>query len=116
MSFRRQSLQHGLSMAGNQPNSVNASPQHTELQRRESLVKPTWQNVCPGQVSPKTLERVNGIEEGLHELTVNNNHAKADIKKTRKQVELFDIFGKVINMCLHVNVLLNVFKLLKESN
>ncbi|XP_037906995.1 ras-related protein Rab-37-like isoform X2 [Hermetia illucens] len=110
MSFRRQSLQHGLSMAGNQPNSVNASPQHTELQRRESLVKPTWQNVCPGQVSPKTLERVNGIEEGLHELTVNNNHAKADIKKTRKQVELFDIFGKnKIVMVDHTRVKLQIW-------
>lgn len=29
--------------------------------RRESLVKPTWQNIRPGQIPLKTLEKINGI-------------------------------------------------------
>ncbi|XP_075160412.1 uncharacterized protein LOC142233397 [Haematobia irritans] len=29
--------------------------------RRESLVKPTWQNIRPGQIPVKTLEKINGI-------------------------------------------------------
>ncbi|XP_070136355.1 ras-related protein Rab-26 isoform X2 [Drosophila bipectinata] len=29
--------------------------------RRESLVKPTWQHITPGQLPPKTLDKINGI-------------------------------------------------------
>ncbi|BFF99185.1 ras-related protein Rab-26 [Drosophila madeirensis] len=35
---------------------ANASPT-----RRESLVKPTWQHITPGQLPPKTLDKINGI-------------------------------------------------------
>lgn len=31
--------------------------------RRESLVKPTWQNVCPGEVPFETLEKLNKLGE-----------------------------------------------------
>uniref|UniRef100_A0A1B0G8H3 Uncharacterized protein n=1 Tax=Glossina morsitans morsitans TaxID=37546 RepID=A0A1B0G8H3_GLOMM len=30
-------------------------------ERRESLVKPTWQNIRPGEIPVKTLEKINGI-------------------------------------------------------
>ncbi|KAL9904361.1 RAS oncogene family member Rab26 isoform 3-T4 [Glossina fuscipes fuscipes] len=39
--------------------SVNLLEEVSE--RRESLVKPTWQNIRPGQISVKTLEKINGI-------------------------------------------------------
>lgn len=46
--------------AGRKPSLVtsvsNASPT-----RRESLVKPTWQHITPGQLPPKTLDKINGI-------------------------------------------------------
>ncbi|XP_068142807.1 uncharacterized protein Rab26 isoform X2 [Drosophila tropicalis] len=29
--------------------------------RRESLVKPTWQHITPGQLPPRTLDKINGI-------------------------------------------------------
>ncbi|XP_017844412.1 ras-related protein SEC4 isoform X2 [Drosophila busckii] len=35
---------------------ITASPT-----RRESLVKPTWQHITPGQLPPKTLDKINGI-------------------------------------------------------
>lgn len=95
--------------------SVPGSP---ALNRRESLVKPTWHNVCPGEVPADTLEKLNKLTNGerhqLHQLNqhdsilmgddaagANGNGAGAVgplIGKTgaaRKQVELFDIFGKV---------------------
>lgn len=39
--------------------STCSSPSATG--RRESLVKPTWQNIRPGQIPVKTLEKINGI-------------------------------------------------------
>lgn len=88
-------------------------------QRRESLVKPTWHNVCPGQVPPDTLEKLNKLTNGeRHQLQQlnqhegaqkagsdgnganvaagnNNNPLVAQAGCQRRQVELFDIFGKV---------------------
>lgn len=70
--------------------------------RRESLVKPTWHNVCPGQVPPETLEKLNQLGHTVHETTYpilkdNNNKINNKIvgNTQRRQVELFDIFGKV---------------------
>ncbi|XP_030372193.1 ras-related protein Rab-44 isoform X1 [Scaptodrosophila lebanonensis] len=40
------------------PSVVVASASPT---RRESLVKPTWQHITPGQLPPKTLDKINGI-------------------------------------------------------
>lgn len=44
-----------------QQNSPSLSPQP---QRRESLVKPTWQNVVPGEVPFETLEKLNELSNG----------------------------------------------------
>lgn len=71
--------------------------------RRESLVKPTWHNVCPGQVPPDTLEKLNQLGHSEHESTYpilkdNNNKIKIAVNNQRRQVELFDIFGKVNNI------------------
>lgn len=93
----------------NSTNQYDGQP----LQRRESLVKPTWHNVCPGQVPPDTLDKLNKMGNGIHDgignggggggsgpgniITGNNNnqiHAKVSGNQ-RRQVELFDIFGKV---------------------
>lgn len=46
-----------------QPCSPHHSPKPQE-QRRESLVKPTWQNVCPGEVPFDTLEQLNKLSNG----------------------------------------------------
>lgn len=113
---RRQSnsLQH-------QPSSVPGSP--VPMQRRESLVKPTWHNVCPGDVPADTFEKLNKLSNGernqLNQLNQyegsgspkagdelaacgsNNNNAivnKASIAAQRRQVDLYDIFGKVKHM------------------
>lgn len=42
---------------------IQQSPQ-IQMQRRESLVKPTWQNVCPGEVPIDTLEKLNQLSNG----------------------------------------------------
>lgn len=103
-------------------------PGSPALKRRESLVKPTWHNVCPGEVPADTLEKLNKLSNGeRHQLQQLNQHdailmgddAAANgsngnsngagtagggtvsgpmVGKTgipRKQVELYDIFGKV---------------------
>lgn len=44
--------------------SPQHSPQPQEHQRRESLVKPTWQNVCPGEVPFDTLEKLSSLSNG----------------------------------------------------
>ncbi|XP_031638389.1 ras-related protein Rab-37 [Contarinia nasturtii] len=46
--------------------SYRSQPNSPQLQnyRRESLVKPTWQNVCPGEVPFDTLEKLNKLCEG----------------------------------------------------
>lgn len=70
--------------------------------RRESLVKPTWCNVVPGQVPKETLEKLNQLGHSVHDTTYpivkdNNNKItkKIYVSNQRRQVELFDIFGKV---------------------
>lgn len=85
-------------------NHANGDFDQTEFQpRRESLVKPTWHNVCPGQVPPDTLEKLSQLGHSEHETTypiLKDNNNKINNKVTaaaqlRRQVELFDIFGKV---------------------
>lgn len=61
-----QSLQNAQPASSHHPNR-QYSPQHSpkpQLQRRESLVKPTWQNVCPGEVPFDTLEKLNKLSNG----------------------------------------------------
>lgn len=78
--------------------------------RRESLVKPTWHTMCPGQVPPDTLEKLNQLGHSEHDTTypiLKDNHNKINnkvivINNQRRQVELFDIFGKVNVMSLLV--------------
>ncbi|XP_055707785.1 ras-related protein Rab-37 isoform X1 [Phlebotomus papatasi] len=88
------------------------SPRPQEVQRRESLVKPTWQNVNPGQVSPSTLNATfaAGMGDGVGFGTQNqpplevanmNNNAitsgkQPSIQQQRREVELYDIFSKVM--------------------
>lgn len=90
------------------------SPRPQEVQRRESLVKPTWQNVNPGQVSPSTLNATfaAGMSDGVGFGTQNqpplevanmNNNAitsgkQPSIQQQRREVELYDIFSKVHNI------------------
>ncbi|XP_059615313.1 ras-related protein Rab-37 isoform X2 [Phlebotomus argentipes] len=84
------------------------SPRPPEVQRRESLVKPTWVNVNPGQVSPSTLDATFaagvGDSAGIlchspSEANVNNNaitSGKQASLQQRREVELYDIFAKVM--------------------
>ncbi|GAB0091737.1 ras-related protein Rab-26 [Sergentomyia squamirostris] len=89
------------------------SPRPPEVQqRRESLVKPTWVNVNPGQVSPSTLDAafagvtdVGGIgfqgqQPSLEVANVNNNAITSgkqpSVQQQRREVELYDIFCKVM--------------------
>lgn len=97
MNVRRQSV------------AFPASPPSTGvqmLQRRESLVKPTWQNVCPGEISPSTLEKVNGIENKIQDIVQQSNYHNqgenggvntAELRRqySKKNGEVFDIYGKV---------------------
>lgn len=71
--------------------------------RRESLVKPTWQNICPGQVSADTMEKLkkmgNSCDTGTNEHTIaqgttSNNTNGSQTTTDRPEVG-FDIFGKV---------------------
>lgn len=48
----------------NQQQTVSNEQQSPIPQRRESLVKPTWQNVCPGEVPFETLEKLNQLSNG----------------------------------------------------
>lgn len=100
-------------------NSDQTSSHRTDasLQRRESLVKPTWHNVCPGQVPADTLEKLNKMSNGTHDfgkMTIASNDGQQTIAggggnnnvqigcnspkllNQKRQVELFDIFGKVL--------------------
>ncbi|XP_055845217.1 ras-related protein Rab-37 isoform X2 [Episyrphus balteatus] len=101
---------HGATGGTSNPSAGPSSPVTKELHRRESLVKPTWQNVCPGQVSPKTLERVNGIDNGLEDpphggggasaagTTCNESNTRQLSRKPSRSSsnEIYDIFGKVM--------------------
>lgn len=95
------------------------SPPPAELQRRESLVKPTWANISPGQVPSSTFDELvssahnngqhdgggggpqNGYAEGepQSELGMLSNKLLAknglNQRQKRREVELYDIFGKV---------------------
>lgn len=103
----------GLHTALQQQSSVPGTP---TMKRRESLVKPTWHNVCPGEVPADTLEKLNKLTNGerhqLHQLNQHDSILMGDdanptgngagagslvgkMGAHRKQVELYDIFGKV---------------------
>ncbi|XP_037945388.1 uncharacterized protein LOC119677897 [Teleopsis dalmanni] len=75
--------------------SNSSSPNPTESTdyyntRRESLIKPTWQHITPGQIPPKTLDKINGITSDdsddddfpkrpsivMHYYTNNNNNSQ----------------------------------------
>lgn len=104
------------------------SPPPAELQRRESLVKPTWANISPGQVPSSTFDELVssannnghhdrggggvgngggsggtgfGFQEGetQSELGMLSNKLLAknglNQRQKRREVELYDIFGKV---------------------
>ncbi|XP_055376280.1 ras-related protein Rab-37 isoform X2 [Condylostylus longicornis] len=104
MSFRRQSV-HNFS-----PYQGATTPLHNpiktdlsgipNLERKGSLVKPTWQNVSPGQVSTKMLDKVNGIETDFTTTTTSNGSIKTLNNNNNicaiapKEQEIFDIFGK----------------------
>ncbi|XP_055376279.1 ras-related protein Rab-37 isoform X1 [Condylostylus longicornis] len=106
MSFRRQSV-HNFS-----PYQGATTPLHNpiktdlsgipNLERKGSLVKPTWQNVSPGQVSTKMLDKVNGIETDFTTTTTSNGSIKTLNNNNNicaiapKEQEIFDIFGKVM--------------------
>lgn len=92
------------------------------LQRRESLVKPTWANISPGQVPPSTLDDLVSSSNNGSSSSSNgaggNNTASNNVpntnpnselgmlsnkllakngsqKQKKREVELYDIFGKV---------------------
>lgn len=93
------------------------------LQRRESLVKPTWQNVCPGEISPSTLEKVNGIESRIHDIAQQSNYhnhvengvtvcsSNTELRRqySKKNGEVFDIYGKVNSVVLFLVIGLKGF-------
>lgn len=74
------------------------------LQRRESLVKPTWQNICPGQVPADTLEKWKkmgnssdiGTNEPINALGGNSTNTNNYMSTNDRHDVGFDIFGKVI--------------------
>lgn len=84
-SFSANHINYHQSMQNSQNSSLNRqqqySPQHSpqpQEHRRESLVKPTWQNVCPGEVPFDTLDKLNQLSNGeqqsiLHQQQVNVN-------------------------------------------
>lgn len=99
----------------NQVNNKSSTAQspHPEYkrERRESLVKPTWPNVSPGQVSPAALAALDsGLVNGgglteVDSLTLVNNQNNSGTKVTsqRREVELYDLFCKVnISFCLYL--------------
>lgn len=86
--------------------SHSSNPQPEVYQRRESLVKPTWHNVCPGQVPAETLDKLNKMGNGGHHENYmntgsNNNQINTLITSGgtagQRQEEPFDLFGKVTN-------------------
>lgn len=46
----------------------------TSMPRRQSIVKPTWQNVCPGEVPHETLDRLNQLSNGDQSTILFNQH------------------------------------------
>ncbi|XP_023174139.2 MHC class II regulatory factor RFX1 isoform X3 [Drosophila hydei] len=51
----------GTSTGATRKASLVTSVSNASPTRRESLVKPTWQHITPGQLPPKTLDKINGI-------------------------------------------------------
>lgn len=118
------SSQHHFNQHQSQTNNHNNYPEFNhQQQRRESLVKPTWHNVIPGQVPPATLEKLNKLGSEDDNLTSNNDILNSStsgkltsgisnnqintnklVGNQRRQVELFDIFGKVILMFLYIHI------------
>lgn len=82
-------------------NTYSSSMEREPYQRRESLVKPTWQNICPGQVSADTLEKLKKMGnsgDGPNELPMNNNNGSSLLAgggKTDRPELGYDLFGKV---------------------
>lgn len=72
-------------------------------QRRESLVKPTWQNICPGQVPADTLDKLkkmgNSCDIGPNEPIQSSGATLLNTNGLQSSTERpevgFDIFGKV---------------------
>lgn len=93
-------------------------------QRRESLVKPTWHNVAPGQVPADTLDKLKKMNNGAHEHYANSggsfsatgggsglNNNQINVMNgsgpsggggghQHRQEEAFDLFGKVYSFTL----------------
>lgn len=70
---KQQQQQQILSQIQHYQNSDSASAS-TSTARRESLVKPTWQNVCPGEVPHQTLDRLNQLSNGEQVTILFNQH------------------------------------------
>lgn len=106
---------HSASTSSQQPSYP--TPQH-EYTRRESLVKPTWPTVAPGQVPPSALSNIgNGLDltsqqhqqhhqqhhhsqqqqstNGNNSSIIGLNSKLIAASNQKKEVELFDLFGKV---------------------
>lgn len=107
---------------------TTSSKSEQPYQRRESLVKPTWQNICPGQVPADTLEKLkkmgNSCDIGPNENT--NTTGGASISSSGLQSSTdradvgFDIFGKVISRLiifrLHFHLLFSINIILNSKN
>lgn len=52
-------------------NDNDQNGETSQTQRRESIVKPTWQNVCPGEVPYDTLEKLNQLSNGQQQQVTN---------------------------------------------
>lgn len=64
-SAKRDSLKSNKLYRGKRDSVSGQSPTPSpDMQRRESLVKPTWQNISPGQVPVATLERLRKMSSG----------------------------------------------------
>lgn len=86
----------------------DSSNQPEMYQRRESLVKPTWHNVAPGQVPADTLEKLKKMGNGGHHEHyantsggMNNNqinvmNGAGPSGHQQRQDEAYDLFGKVM--------------------
>lgn len=105
--------------------STSASP---DMPRRESLVKPTWQNISPGQVPVATLDRLRKMSSGedavdyQQQQQLNKDKQQSNggrgcayvspsnrlisattIIKCVQREEPFDVFGKVNPRCLRID-------------
>lgn len=91
-----------VNQVNNKSSTAQSPNPEYKRERRESLVKPTWPNVSPGQVSPAALAAldsglVNGGLTDVDNLTIINNQNNPGTKVTnqRREVELYDLFCKV---------------------